>query len=223
MPSAYKKVFTDETEEELFKMTREEATLDLNEKQIKFCENYARTFNIKLAAIKAGYSKTSAHCIAWKLRQNPDVNRYIAWLKVRISQQAHISAVDIIDHYARIAFSDITDVCQVKDGRVILEDTDMIDGQIVKSIKKGRDGVSVEMFDKFQALAKLERYFDVMPKDWRQDIEERKIAILEQRLEMDKKRMGDDDEITDDGFIEALKSSAEEIWSDDDEEYDEID
>lgn len=217
MPVAYKKIFVDVPEEELFRMTRDEATLNLNDKQIRFCEEYAKSFNIKLAAIKAGYSKKSAHTAAWKVRQNPDCSRYIAWLKLRISQQCHIHAVDIIDHYARIAFSDITDVCEVKDGKITIQDTDMIDGQIVRSIKKGRDGISVEMYDKFQALAKLERFFDVMPKDWRQDIEERKVKILEERLELDKKKLGEGVAFEDDGFIEALREQAAVIWDEDEE------
>ena len=214
MPAAYKKVFTEETEEELFKMTRKEATLNLNDKQIKFCEEYARTFNIKLSAVRAGYSKHSAHTAAWKIRQNPDCSRYIAWLKLRVSQKVFVEAVDIIDHYARIAFSDITDVCEVKDGKITVQDTDMIDGQIVKSIKKGRDGITVELYDKMTALAKLERYFDVMPKDWKQQLEERKVSILEQKLEMDKQKMGMGEEITDDGFLDALKETATTVWED---------
>ena len=218
MPVAYKKIFVDVPEEELFNMTRDEATLNLNDKQIRFCEEYAKSFNIKLAAIKAGCSKKSAHTAAWKVRQNPDCSRYIAWLKLRISQQCHIHAVDIIDHYARIAFSDITDVCEVKDGKITIQDTDMIDGQIVKSIKKGRDGISVEMYDKFSALAKLERFFDVMPKDWRQDIEERKVKILEERLELDKRKMGEGETSEDDGFLEALREQATVVWEDEGED-----
>lgn len=214
MPVAYKKTFVDVPEEELFKMTRQEASLNLNDKQIKFCEEYVKSFNIKLAAIRAGYSKKSAHTAAWKIRQNEDCNRYIAWLKLRVSQQCHIHAVDIIDHYARIAFCDITDVCEVKDGKMRLEDTENIDGQIVKSIKKGRDGITVEMYDKFQALAKLERFFDVMPKDWKQELEERKVKILEERLALDKKKLGEGEELEDDGFIEALRESAVITWED---------
>lgn len=218
MPVAYKKIFVDLSEEELFKMTRDEAILNLNDKQIRFCEEYAKSYNIRLAAIRAGYSKRSAHTAAWKIRQNEDCNRYIAWLKLRISQQCHVHAVDVIDHYARIAFADITDVCEVHDGKMTLADTDLIDGQIVKSISLGRSGtVSVEMYDKFQALSKLERFFDMMPKDWRQDLEERKVKILEERLELDKKKQGECDEQVDDGFLEALKATATTVWDDADD------
>lgn len=218
MPVAYKKIFVDLSEEELFKMTRDEAILNLNDKQIRFCEEYAKSYNIRLAAIRAGYSKRSAHTAAWKIRQNEDCNRYIAWLKLRISQQCHVHAVDVIDHYARIAFADITDVCEVHDGKMTLADTDLIDGQIVKSISLGRSGtVSVEMYDKFQALSKLERFFDMMPKDWRQDLEERKVKILEERLELDKKKQGEGDEQVDDGFLEALKATATTVWDDADD------
>ena len=218
MPVAYKKVFVDLTEEELFKMSRDEAILNLTDRQIRFCEEYAKSYNIRLAAIRAGYSKKSAHTAAWKIRQNEDCNRYIAWLKLRISQQCHVHAVDVIDHYARIAFADITDVCEVHDGKMSLTDTDLIDGQIVKSISLGKSGtVSVEMYDKFQALSKLERFFDMMPKDWRQNIEEKKVKILEERLELDKRKMGEVDENVDDGFLEALKATATTVWDDADD------
>jgi hypothetical protein len=55
MPGPLKKVFVKETEEELMKMSREEAREGLVDKEIMFCEEYTRNKNIKIAAIKAGY------------------------------------------------------------------------------------------------------------------------------------------------------------------------
>ena len=78
MPTTYKKVFVEVTEEELAKMTREEACLNLNDKQRRWCEEYVNNFNAKIAAKKAGYSPKSAATIGWKLRQNPDVCLYLA-------------------------------------------------------------------------------------------------------------------------------------------------
>ena len=209
MPTLYKKQYVVESEEELLSMTREQASLYLNDKQKKFCEEYVKAFNARIAAKKAGYSPKQAHTIAWKLRQNPEVNRYLAWLKVKCSAPINIKAADVLDQYMRIAFADITDAITIKDGKAIITDSDMLDGQIIKSIRQSKNGVQVELFDKFAALAKIERYFDVMPKDWRQDIEERKLQLLE-------KRLGLTEEVVDDGFLQAIKETAATIWEEND-------
>jgi phage terminase small subunit len=213
MPTTYKKTFVEISEEELAKMTREEASLHLNDKQRKWCEEYVNNFNCKIAAKKAGYSLKSAATIGWKLRQNPDVQVYLAWLKLKVTYKTYIRPEDVIDEYARIAFADITDFVTVKEGRASLVNSDMMDGQIVKSIKKSKDGLSIEMHDKMAALDRLERFFEEMPKDWRQKLEERKLSLMEEKLKLDKARMGlDDDEVEDDGFIDALKGVADEVW-----------
>ena len=221
MPAVYRKMFTDETEEELLNMTREEATLDLNDKQRAFCENYIGNYNIKMSAIKAGYSPTSAHSVGWKLRQEPDVNRYLAWLKLRVGRECHIQAVDIIDKYIRIGFTDITDFVEVKTSRlggktINIKDLEEIDGQLIKRIAQNTNGgFSIEMQDKMKALEKLEQYFDVMPKDWKQKIEERKLEIAVERLEIEKIKIGMvEDAIEDDGFIAALLGETQSIWED---------
>ena len=213
MPTTYKKVFVEVSEEELQKMTREEASLNLNDKQRAWCESYVNNFNSKIAAKKAGYSPRSAPTIGWKLRQNPDVCLYLAWLKLRVSYKAWVRPEDIIDQYARIAFADVTDFVEVKSGRLTLVDSEQMDGQLVKSVKKGRDGVSIEMYDKMQALARLERFFEEMPKDWKQKIEERKLELMEEKLAIEKQKLGLlDDGIEDDGFLDALRDTAEEVW-----------
>lgn len=221
MPAPYRKLFTEETEEELLNMTRDEATLNLNDKQRAFCEYYIGNYNIKLAAIKAGYGPKSAHVVGWKLRQDVDVNRYLAWLKLQVGRECHVRAVDIIDHYIRIAFADITDYIEIKEGKLggktlSIKDLDEIDGQLVKKISQNTNkGVSIEMQDKIKALEKLEQYFDVMPKNWKQEIEERKLAIAEERLEIEKIKIGIvAEEIQDDGFIQALLGETETVWED---------
>ena len=213
MPTVIRKIYMDETEEELLQMSRDEVTEGMNDKETLFCEYYIRSYNIKTAAIKAGYKLSSSHMAAYKVRRKPLVNRYIAWLKLRVSQRCQLSAMDLVEKYMRIAFSDITDFVKIENNRIKLMNGDDIDGQLVRQVKQGKDGVTVELWDKLQALDKLERYFDCMPKDWKQKIEERKVELLEKRLELERAKAGLGDEVCeDDGFIEALKSSAQEIW-----------
>jgi phage terminase small subunit len=213
MPPIPRKIFVEETEKELFNMSREEATLMLNEKQRKFCEYYAVSFNNKMAALKAGYSPRTAPYVGWRLRQNPDCNRYIAWLKLRVSKECHIEASDIIDQYIRIAFADMTDFVYIKNNMLVLKDSTKIDGQIITKIRQSKEGIEITLADKMKALEKLEKYFDVMPKDWQEKIEERKLEIAEKQLELQKIRLGYVEETEeDDGFLEALKDVAEEVW-----------
>jgi len=215
MPTVYRKVFTDETEEELKIMTRDEVTLELSDKQRAFCEYYVGKYNIKTAAIKAGYSKKSAHIFGWKLRTQPDCNRYIAWLKLRIANDLHVDVMDIIDQYIRIAFADVTDFVKIENGKLKLIDADSIDGQLITKIRQGPHGITIELADKLRAMEKLEHYFDVMPKDWRQKIEEKKLELMRERIEIERIKAGQQEvEDGDDGFIEALKDSAKETWGD---------
>lgn len=216
MPTVIRKLYTQETEQELLDMSRQEACLYLSDKQKAFCEAYVGSFNIKMAAVKAGYKKENANAMAWRLRQKPEINRYIAWLKLRVSREYHVDAIDIIDMYIRIAFQDVTDFISIKDNKLSLVDGDKIDGQLIKSVKQGREGIAIEFNDRLSALDKLERYFDVMPKDWKQRIEEKKLELMKQRLELDKAKVeGYEEDSEDDGFIEALKLSATSIWESD--------
>ena len=214
MPPACRKIFTEETEEELLSMTRDEASQALNDKERRFCEYYIGNLNIKMAAIRAGYGKKSAHIIGWKIRQRHDVNRYIAWLKLRVSKKCHITALDILDQYIKIAFADITDFVTIEKGRIIPKNSDEIDGQLVSKITRGPQGMTIELANKMRALEKLELYFDVMPKDWRIKIEERKLELMEQKLEIERIKVGliEPEELEDDGFLEALRGSVEEVW-----------
>ena len=111
--------------------------------------------------------------------------------------------------------SDITDFVDIAPHSIRLKPADMIDGQLVKSIKTGRDGISIELHDKMRALEQLARYVDDMPSDWKQRIEERKMQLMEQEFELKKKTSElDNPDKEDDGFIEAIKASAESVWTD---------
>ena len=69
------------------------------------------------------------------------------------------------------------------------------------------------MYDKMAALARLERFFEEMPKDWKERLEEKKVEIMQEKLNIEKQKLGlNDDEIVDDGFLDALRDTAEEVW-----------
>lgn len=202
------------TQEELMKMPKSEAIEGLNEKKQRFCECYVEGHNRKVAMIKAGYGESSCNCnYAYRLLKDENVQRYICWLKARILNEHLVSAIDVIDEWVRIAFSDMTDFVDIFPHSIRLKPADQVDGQLIKSIKSGRDGISIELHDKMRALDNLARYIDDMPKDWKQKIEERRADIMEQEFQL-KKKLSDieNPEAEDDGFIEALKQSAKAVW-----------
>lgn len=220
------KTFVPYTEEQLWKMTRAEVTATLNDKHQRWCEVYVKSFNHDLAAIKAGYSKKSAYSAAQRLRRREDVNTYLAWLKLRATETLDIKPIDILEQYAKIGFADITDYVTLRNGRLTLVDSDMIDGQVVKSYKVGPNGTTIELHDKMSALRHLEQFFAEMPKSWQQRIEERRMEIAEEKLKLERDalgRMTDEQNELGSALIQALKGVANAVWSEegDDPERDE--
>lgn len=206
-----------ETEQELLNMSRSEVIKNLTDKQQAFCEQYTRNNNARLAAKQAGYSPKSAHILGWKIRQDHKCAKYIAWLKARVANECCLKGAEIIDQYMRIAFADITDFVTTDTfGKVRIKPLDQLDGQVITRLSQTNSGIHIELADKGKALEKLEKYFEFMPADWRQKIEERKVGLLEKRLELEKYKAGQfSDDDMDDGFIEALKETVEEVWEED--------
>lgn len=200
------------TTEELLNMSHEDAVEGLTEKQIKFCEVYVLNYNISIALRKAGYeSETSG--AAYRIRQKPGCKRYIQWLKARMLHDTLVTGADIINQWIKIAFADMTDFVDVNRFGIALKPVREMDGQLVKSIKSGRDGISIELYDKLKALDSLAKYTDDMPKDYKQRIEERKLELLEQEFELKKSIYDMENKAEeDDGFVEALKESAKVVW-----------
>ena len=118
-----------------------------------------------------------------------------------------------MEHHIRIAFADISDFVEIRPNSIRLKPEDQIDGQLIKSIRSGRDGVSIELYDKLKSLDFLAKYCDDMPKDWKQKIEEKRLELQEQEFELKKKTLDfSGDEVPDDGLIQAIKDAAKVVW-----------
>ncbi len=200
------------TEEELRKFSRKEMIEKLTDREVAFCEYYINDYNIKMAAIKAGFkpmqNKTLSKIVAGKQR----VIDYIAWLKIRLYDEACVNAVDILNSYAKMAFYDITDYIDKKGNKIVLKDFDKIDGQIIQEISQNANGgINIKFPDRLKAFDKLENYMDVNPYDWKRKLEEKKVQLMEEKINIEKTKIGLNDELEDDGFIEALEKAANNI------------
>lgn len=211
MPPKAKRV-SQYSEEELRSFSRKEMIEKLTDREVAFCEYYINDYNIKMAAIKAGFkpmqNKTLSKIVAGKQR----VIDYIAWLKIRLYDEACVNAVDILNSYAKMAFYDITDYIDKKGNKIVLKDFDKIDGQIIQEISQNANGgINIKFPDRLKAFDKLENYMDVNPYDWKRKLEEKKVQLMEEKVNIEKTKVGLNDELEDDGFIEALENAAKNL------------
>lgn len=187
-------------------------------RQLMFCEEYLTDLNATQAAIRAGYSEKTAEQTASRLLTNVKVQEYIEKRKKDRIKRIEITQDAVLQEIAIVAFAVATDYAKVVEREATVE----VDGKIVPLfdadgnpvkyrtvepvlteeltenqkkalavIKKGRDGFEIKPHDKMKALEMLGRHLGL----W------------------DKKPEADDDEKDDDGFIDALRSEAKDVWA----------
>ena len=182
---------------------------DLTDRQRLFCLYYVKSFNATMAAIKAGYAKESAHVRGAELVRNSKVREEIKRLKGLVQEEILVDAMDVINKYIKIAFSDITDFVTfgrrevpvigmygpVKDenGDMLMEtvsyvdfkESSQVDGSIISEVKQGKDGISIKLVDKKAALDFLTKHFDLLPDSFKRRIEEEKLNLDKAKLLLD--------------------------------------
>lgn len=78
-------------------------------KRQQFCFHYAKNPNAEQAAIDAGFSKQYAKSNSYKLLDDPDIIAEIKRIRMRMNERAEKSATDVVNEYAKIAFTDRVD------------------------------------------------------------------------------------------------------------------
>lgn len=92
----------------------------MNQRQLTFCSNYAKTQNAYRSAIDAGYSEKYAKAHSGKMLENLEVVAEIKRIRARLNEQADKGATDVVNEFSKIAFTD----------RVgFLKEDPLIDGQ----------------------------------------------------------------------------------------------
>lgn len=183
---------------------------ELNEEHQLFCIYYLKYHNQVKAYMKVKPDITYASaCVgASRWMKNENIQKEIARLKKELYIEALLDPRDIIQKYIDIAFADITDYAIFKDGWVSLKDSNRVDGTIIQEVKQGKDGVSLKFADRMKALDFLTKHIGMATEE-----QKAKIELLKAQTVRITGESGDI-EIENDGFIEALNSSAIEDWSD---------
>lgn len=198
---------------------------ELTEKQRLFCVYYVKSFNATKSAIKAGYSRKTAEQIGYQLLQKTSVKSEIQKLKQNKLNRVMLSEDDIFQKYIDIAFADITDYLQFGSkevegeygpytmSSVNLKDSDEVDGTLISEVSQGKDGIKLKLQDKMKALQWLSDRMDLLPTHTQTKLD---LEILKLEVEMNKLDNTEED-VEEDGFIEALDDTAKEVWDDEED------
>lgn len=82
---------------------------DLNERQMKFCEEWIIDFNATRAAIAVGYSPKTAAVQGCDNLNKPNIQKYLKELKAERESRTKITQDMVVQEFAKIAFIDIRD------------------------------------------------------------------------------------------------------------------
>lgn len=215
----------------------------LNDKQCLFVAYYVQCWNATKAYQKAyGCAYSTAMVEGSKHLRNPKIREEIIKVRDGLTEEALLDKRVLIQKWIDIAFADIKDY--MKFGRqeeviyndegqpeldmhgnvktyafnyVHLNESDEIDGTLITEVKQGKDGITVKLADKMKAMDFLSKHLDLLNENERKQLEvEKATAALELTKLAIRKEKGEDEEIEDDGFIEALGSTVKEVWADDD-------
>lgn len=95
---------------------------------------------------------------------------------------------------------------------VNLNESEEVDTTIISEVSEGKDGVKIKLHDKMKALEWLDKHYGQLDK-----LTSEKLEIEKQKLELAKIKSGayeEEEEVEDDGFIDALGNKVAEVWAD---------
>lgn len=153
----------------------------LNDRQMRFCDEYLIDLNATQAAIRAGYTEKYAHTNVTKLLQNTTIKEEIQKRQKARLERTEITQDMVLRELAIIAFSNAADYAAVVEKDAVVDGVPVLDedGNPVKYrtvepvltsslteaqkkalsvIKKGRDGFEVKPYDKIRALELLGKH-----------------------------------------------------------------
>lgn len=206
----------------------------LNDQQKLFCLYYVQRFNATWAYMQAyGVDYRTANVNGPRLLGNASVRKQIDKLRGEIASDLMLTADDVAKQYAKQAFADIGDYVEFggqestiidEDERELLDDNGnpikshrsyvmfkdkaKVDTSLIKTIKSGKDGPVIELYDKQKAMDALMNYVG--------EKQTLKGQLMQAQIDRLKIQNGDNDpdEDDDDGFLEAIDKSAKDVWSD---------
>lgn len=152
----------------------------LKDKQKRFCEEYVIDLNATQAAIRAGYSETTARSIASENLSKPDIQDYLSKLQTELSNKNGDLVQKVIDELVKVGFSNIQDYLGVGNEVKDLSEIDPQKAAAVSSVKKSltefgdeetggtKTVIEFKLWDKISALEKLGKHLGIFEADNKQ-------------------------------------------------------
>lgn len=186
---------------------------ELTERQRTFCEIFIQYPIAYKAAIKAGYSPSSAYSEASRLLKNVKVKSYIDYLRQIKKEILLFNIDDIVEKQMKIAFADITDYMEFgrewipvmsKNGPIIynnpttgqqeilkqsinsarLKESWEVDGSLIKEVNVSRQGTSIKLHDSQKAMDWLRDFFNYNPEHrYKKEFDSKKLQLERERFE----------------------------------------
>ena len=210
-------------------------TSELDEEHQLFCIYYLKYHN-KVKAyqkVKPNTPYNSACVMASRWSKQPAVIEEINRLKKELYEDALLDPHDIVQKYIDIAFADLNDYLEYgqEEVPVIIKNPDtgedevlkrtvnmvkfkesaFADGTILSEVKQGRNGASIKLADRMKALDWLSKHMNLATEEQKAKID--LIKAQTRKITIDDEQ----EEIADDGFLEALNASAKEDWEDEED------
>lgn len=213
---------------------------DLTEQQKLFCLFYLQYFNAT-KAYREAYPEASYDTARTEGSRNlakPSIKKELHRLKSELQQDIYADAEMLLNDLLKQAKSDITDYVRyftveeplldmfggrVKDSEtgqpvmvrrsyVEFKDMDQVDGSLIQEVKKGKDGISIKLVDKQKALLEVLKRVETT-ETLKTSLLEKQIQKAEAEILKLKSQSGDsDEELEEDGFLEALEAEGDELW-----------
>lgn len=144
------------------------------ERWLVFAREYLKSFKLRDSAIKAGYSKKTAHSTASTIVKNPKFKTVKSYVIREIEESAGLSKLTVLDRLKEMAEANIADFMEVRKGKVTLknevESTSDLPESIqrcIKGFKQTRDGVEIIMHDQMKAMEILNKMLGYQHNDQR--------------------------------------------------------
>ena len=148
--------------------------MELNEKELLFCNEYLTDFNGTRSAIACGYSKASARQIAYRMLRKAHIKKYLEEAMAETFAKLETERERVMSEIASIAFDDISNYLEIKEvdkkigvnenGEPIttketvvkLKDSKNIDTKNIAELSVGKDGqIKFKLYPRDNALYKL--------------------------------------------------------------------
>jgi phage terminase small subunit len=106
----------------------------LTDLQKKFIKEYLIDLNITAAALRAGYSEKTAYSIGQETFNKPHIQAAIQKETNKRARRTEITADKVLEEYAKLGFSDVSDYLEVVTERVLVDRT--AEGEPISEIKQ---------------------------------------------------------------------------------------